>query len=350
MEDVQKNRREIYIDLLRILACFLVVVCHTNGWGFDKQIINANWFLSVGWYLISKTAVPVFFMISGALLLKKDYTYKQIVKKIIVRILIPLIIFSAVIYFKKSPIISYQNIKSFIWAFLTCNILQYYWFLYSLIALYIMTPFLRKMIKNFEYKDYIIFISIWILIQGIIPILEHYTKFKVTNNFAIQIVQGYLGYYILGYFLFNIFDIKKNKSNFIIVLVGFIIDIVISTLITYIDMKNSNFKVYDVFLDRLNHITIIIPSVCIVYIFLYLYKNTVFSNTTNKMITAISSTTFGIYLIHGVLIDRFKNLYDFLANFLYEFDAKIITQILIFGGLIAICYVIKKIPFINKII
>ena len=215
MEQTKNNERKIYLDVLRILACFLVIACHTTSWGFDQKAINLNWFLSTGWYIITKTAVPIFFMISGALYLNKDYSYKQILEKILKRILIPLLIFSALIYFRKNTEISFQNLKSFIWAFLNCKILDYYWFLYTLIGLYIMTPFLRKMIKNLNNKDYMIFFGIWFVLQGIIPILENYTKLQVTNNFAIQITEGYICYYILGHYIFNTMNISKNKKYLI---------------------------------------------------------------------------------------------------------------------------------------
>lgn len=70
--------RNLTLDILRIIACFLVIVCHTNPWGFVMSNFNLPWFVSIGIYLISKTAVPIFFMISGFLNLRNDYTYKEI--------------------------------------------------------------------------------------------------------------------------------------------------------------------------------------------------------------------------------------------------------------------------------
>ena len=52
--------RNITLDILRIIACYLVIVCHTYTLGFNKTEYNITWFLSVVIYLISKTAVPIF--------------------------------------------------------------------------------------------------------------------------------------------------------------------------------------------------------------------------------------------------------------------------------------------------
>ena len=141
--------RNITLDILRIIACFLVIVCHTYTWGFNKEEYNFVWFLSVAICLVSKTAVPIFFMISGYLNLKKDYTYKEIIKKTFTRILIPLLLFSALIYFKNHREISIENFYEFIIAFLQEDIMQHYWFLYALIGMYLITPIIRKMLKNF---------------------------------------------------------------------------------------------------------------------------------------------------------------------------------------------------------
>ena len=143
-----KKKKNITIEILRIIACFFVIVCHTYGWGFDKKIFDLTWFLSVAIYLISKTAVPIFFMISGALYLKKDYSYKEMFRKIIFRILVPLILFSALLYFKENRECSLTNLIKFFNKLLAGKILEHYWFLYTLIGLYLAIPFIRKMILN----------------------------------------------------------------------------------------------------------------------------------------------------------------------------------------------------------
>ena len=74
-------------------------------------------------------------MISGFLNLRKDYTYKESIKKTITRLFIPLLLFSALIYFKDHMELSLQNFYNFIVDFLQEDIMQHYWFLYSLIGI-----------------------------------------------------------------------------------------------------------------------------------------------------------------------------------------------------------------------
>mgnify|MGYP002561809920 CR=1 FL=1 len=64
--------RAAFLDFLRILAAFLVIVNHTNSYVFKTLTpVDSQWHWSILWYYVSKTAVPLFIMISGACLLGK---------------------------------------------------------------------------------------------------------------------------------------------------------------------------------------------------------------------------------------------------------------------------------------
>ena len=60
------KKREIWLDVLRVLAAFLVIVNHTNSDVFQSVTpANGTWWLSIAWYALCKIAVPLFVMISG---------------------------------------------------------------------------------------------------------------------------------------------------------------------------------------------------------------------------------------------------------------------------------------------
>ena len=60
------KKREVWLDVLRVLAAFLVIVNHTNSDVFQSVTPqNGTWWLSILWYALCKIAVPVFVMVSG---------------------------------------------------------------------------------------------------------------------------------------------------------------------------------------------------------------------------------------------------------------------------------------------
>ena len=75
--------REAFLDVLRIIACFFVIVNHTNSDIFKSATpASLTWFVSLTYFFISKIAVPIFFMISGYLLLNKADGYKKPFKEL----------------------------------------------------------------------------------------------------------------------------------------------------------------------------------------------------------------------------------------------------------------------------
>ena len=85
----KKNRR-VDIDIIRIIACFLVVFHHTRGYqafGYTASLPEA-WIYSLV-SVITRMNVPLFFMLSGSLLLQdKQESYKYIFTHRILRIVI----------------------------------------------------------------------------------------------------------------------------------------------------------------------------------------------------------------------------------------------------------------------
>lgn len=95
------KQREPHIGLLRILACMMVIFNHTNERGFFRyasdDIGSIEWAVNLIPSIVCKSAVPIFFMISGTLLLRKTESMKQTFLRI-PRILLDLVLFSILYY------------------------------------------------------------------------------------------------------------------------------------------------------------------------------------------------------------------------------------------------------------
>ena len=88
----------VYIELLRIAACFLVIVNHTNSQVFLSISPSPTWFASLIYFFVSKMAVPLFFMLSGAVLLGKDDGMRKMLGRC-ARMAAVLLIFSYLYWF-----------------------------------------------------------------------------------------------------------------------------------------------------------------------------------------------------------------------------------------------------------
>ena len=155
-----KQRGHNYaFDILRILACFLVIVNHTNSEVFLGMNPSLTWALSLAYFYFSKIAVPIFLMISGALLLRREYSYKELLIHKVGKVAAVLLLFSLYIYLVEEG--NAFNLHDFINRIIEAPIITSYWYFYMLLGAYLILPFLRKIIIVMKQADWLYFFIGW---------------------------------------------------------------------------------------------------------------------------------------------------------------------------------------------
>lgn len=204
-----ERERKVAYDILRILAICMVVIIHAN---VATIAVVTGWKWSVITALTSMltVAVPIFFMISGALLLdvEEPVSLKTLFQRRIKKIFIPFIIWSNIYVFVriimgKIPL----EIISFIRLIEEPAYYQF-WFIYSLLAIYLLLPLLQRMLLNCSRQIIEYVLVLWCIFSLVIPVLEFvFSDIQLCKHFDLNFVEGYLGYFILGYYL------KRYKSS-----------------------------------------------------------------------------------------------------------------------------------------
>jgi len=193
-----KERTSIpWVDFMRFLGAFLVVLAHIENWGAGPAWVK-NFY-----YTISRVGVPLFFLISGYLLLSKQEDLLTFFRKRASRIVIPFLVWS-IIY-------DVQNSDAFAGGIMLEGILKLFirilrgprethlWFFYSLIGLYLLTPILRVFVAKARNSEILYYIALWFIAMPILFIVEAFTPLK--NGFEIYYTGGYVGYFLLGHLL-----------------------------------------------------------------------------------------------------------------------------------------------------
>lgn len=221
----------IWIEMLRIVACFCVALQHISAVQFSKIPTNTSDWQSDNFYnAIARVAVPVFVMISGSLYLNKskDISFEKLYKKYIFKILI-LYIFWVIFYGFWDEIIKNNfNVHSFLIikdAIKNSIISPKYhlWYLPTLIVLLIVTPILKEIVngnKSKEICEYIIviFFIFKILKYTLLIFIKSKYIINILNLINLNIIGDWIGYYILGYYFLN-YKLPKNFINWYIYLV-----------------------------------------------------------------------------------------------------------------------------------
>lgn len=343
--------KKLHIEVLRIIAIFLVIFNHTGTFGFQAYLKTNSGILYIIYLfmaIICKIAVPIFFMISGALLLGKEESISDLYKKRISRILIVLLLFSFLQYIYSIRInIGNFNIIEFLKIIYKSPIVTPYWYLYSYISFLIVLPLLRKMVKNMDKTDYKYLFGIWIVFTFITSIIEKQVGLSINTRLTCMFLKDSIFFPIVGYYCENYFEDYKRKNVLIAIFLFSILCVAISACFTWSEINMTG----DLKTQKWLSTFIAVPT-----IFTYLFVKLIFdkitvNEKTSNLLCTIGGCTFGIYLIEEFLRRLF--LYKFI-NLLKPVVKTMpaclitITLIIIIGSIIILT--LKKIPLLKKIL
>lgn len=169
--------------------------------------------------------------------------------------------------------------------------------MYAIIGIYISLPFVKCMIDKMGKDEDILFVILWLIVNGILK------NINIGNHYFIPIISGtyYLGYFIIGYLIIKYKkELYKLFNNKYLIFISFI-------LFTLVILLTFNFslylgKHYTKLLTYSNIFIMISSLLC----FIYLYFN--IGDKEYKIISKLSNFSFGIYLIHGIILDNIMKL------------------------------------------
>lgn len=344
------SKRNLSLDILRIYAMLSVVMVHcaaefvTHYDAGSVEFFCGNIFDS-----ISRAGVPIFLMISGALFLNEDkeVSINSIFTKYIKDLaLITLFwsLFYTVIYNILFPVLKGGEIdfKIVLEKFILGNF--HMWYLYMNIGLYIITPFLRKFVCKENKNLVLLFIAVSLIFVFSKPVItmicDMGIDIKILNDFLgkfeLDFFGGYITYYLCGWYIVHI-GINKKIFRYTAYLIGLLSVVLI---ITYIQTVHKYKAPYE---------NIGLP--------VFAYSTSIFialnnikfkiSDKITKIVLSVSKISFGVYIIHVVILYVFVRVFKYTDNPL----AYTIVMFLSVSGIsLVISYVISKIPVIKKLI
>ena len=233
----KENTSTAFLDVLRWSATAMVVLLHVVSG--VTAILSAEMTpdqRAVYYTLkaLMTAGVPLFLMISGALLLnpEKEISVKKIFTHYLRRILLALLLFGTIYAVIElavteggfSPDMLLQGFLNTLsgrsWAHM--------WYLYELAGLYLAAPLLRILIKNASRKVLEYGLILGFIFSSLIPFGEQLTGFNL--NFTYPFSGIYLLYFVSGYYLLKYVKITPRLSaaaaivtaGFLIVDMGFL--------------------------------------------------------------------------------------------------------------------------------
>ena len=305
----KRGEKYLHLELLRIIACFLVILNHTAGYincfVYDKDYITIGliWNLFIG--MLVKINVPLFFMITGSLLLGKDRDYNYVFRKVLKTFGI-LLLFSIVANFCDQ---GHIYVPGFIRGFATAKVdgAGPYWYLYAYIGILLILPFMRSIASRLSTQDVAYIIIARVIITGLIPMIFLFLNVIMDTN--IYIAEDFkpviftvdcVFYPLVGFGLDRLLDkdkLDKLKAfSFVLLFLG---ANVIEIFLPWIAGLDNVFRGFD-FLMAIG-----------VFMFIKLIMGKRAGDEPGKIgsfIAVVGGLTFGIYLLDPIVGNFLKPL------------------------------------------
>lgn len=298
------KKRETELDILRLLATLGVIFTHACGIETDSAIVrNIMTFLiaTVTWH------VPVFVMISGRFFLDPERDVSAVkIKKAIGRLMIAFLFWNVIyqVYYILTDAYADLNWKGILSQALMGP--YHFWYLFMLICLYAITPFLRKIVMDRKLTEYFIVLFLifeFLTMYGPTLPLVGATLSYITTKTNFHFALGYSGYYILGYFLHRYPVSGKKEIGLYFLGIAMFLFTGLATVRNVLHGVDGGewFSQY------------LMPNVAIEAAALYtFFVNRVgricFSEKSEAFISKLAECSFGTYLIHALVLEALSVL------------------------------------------
>ena len=169
-EQKRENKdRLIGLDLLKIVSAFMIAVIHASSGVFNNHELGSLvWKEGLVLNAVTRFAVPVFLMISGALLLGRKISLEKAIRKAIIAG-IALFVWSFAFILTKKILWNDGNvIHDTLMIFFNKRVSGHLWYGYLLIWIYLFSPILNIMYESLSNKMRIYFIILGLLIPSAI--------------------------------------------------------------------------------------------------------------------------------------------------------------------------------------
>ena len=349
------KQRKLYLDFLRIIAIIFVIYNHTSEKGYYLYAFDVPFGLKIIYMAagaLIAVAVPIFFMISGSLLIPKEESIGDLYKKRVLRMVIVLIVFSLLQYILLIVTDNVEiSLRYFITHITTQSIVAQYWYLYAYLAYLICLPLLRKMARNMTDKEFKYIFAAFLIIEGLLAVLLFIFNIgEMTAFFTIPFFNRVVIYPLLGYYMENRMTKKQYTLKGVFIFTGLIIAvlalIVVNTL--YRNLPYEQFTDYDKGLYVTGFTAVLDAG--IFYIVKFIFMDRKVPKALEFIITALGSTVFGVYLIESIIRSNTTKVYDAMVPYIGRFPSAWVWSVFVFLTGAVIIYIVKLIPGVKKLL
>ena len=347
------SRREGWLDALRVLAAFGVIVNHTNSKVFQALTPqDAQWWLSVGWYYVSKMAVPLFVMVSGACLLPRRDSPRRVLGRM-ARILGALLLFSYAYYLYDAWVYwglwpRMADLGTFLRLVWMQQITDSFWYLTFYLALLAMLPFLQRLASALSGRGVAALAGICLLWDGLWPLAAHYVPaISPPAYLDAPLFSVYVGLFFAGYWLRRFFSPTRGRMRLAWAVLA--ASLLASVLLTFVEYgRVAPGEKYWFMDDRMHPSLLTAMSAASA---MALMRGARWPQRNGRALTELGGCAFGIYLAQDWLIAQTQErLFLPLCGALPPLAAALVWELAVFALALGAAWLMRRVPGLRKIV
>lgn len=360
---IEGKTRLVYFDAMRIIAVYFVIFNHTGANGFllfsQREAGSIAYWIYLSMSAFCKAAVPLFFAISGALLLGRENEPlpqlwgRRICKYILIITLFIFCNYAGDALISGEPM-KWENFLGSVYAGYFNG--QYFWYghlwyLYAYLVFLICLPFVRSLARNLDTKYFYYLMAIALCFSSILPAMELVFHSPRTLYQMVRpdwLLQNTVLYPCIGYFLEHRIDIEKQGKKLLGMWIVNGIAIAVSCYLQYVYMSQTGKEdmVYHEIFSWFNCVTLFLT---VKYVFTHIRT----AKWLEHGIMVLGKCTFGIYLIHVMILESApmrKFLAAMTGSGIGNMPACLIQCAVVMAVSGGITYVLLKIPCVRKLV
>ncbi len=230
--------RKSYLDILRIIACIMVLYHHTPAAEFYRSAVSWHKLVYGVPAMLVRADVPIFFMISGTLLLGRKTEWKDVMKKVL-RFTLTLVFWDLFLFIGYDVVVAGTPVNfNLFWMFLRRFLegmvsgSSPYWYIYGYIGFLLMLPFIQKMCDTMSSRDYLVILILHAALWTLVPISDFICQMRNPGYWPLQMddafevplaAQKAFFFTITGFYIDRHIDVTKNKKKTLLLAFGAIL-------------------------------------------------------------------------------------------------------------------------------
>ena len=347
------KEKRLDFELLRLIAIFGVVFNHTQLRGWELYTISArgsfNYTMSLLMGIVCKVAVPLFFLVSGGLLLHKEEPIRTVLKKRVLRVLTALLLFSGMTYaiwafwgMEDTP--GLVDLLRQVWS---TGISNPYWYLYTYLGLMLMLPLLRPMVRNMSDRAFVYLAGLHVALYGVFYTAGILLEWgPVDSDLLMPMVEPELFYFIMGYYLHHRFSWEGFGRKQL----GLAWLCAVLAVVVMLFLADRNTARYGYTYMSYHKSLMVFPVFAVYGTVRQLCAAHPIPAGPGRVIAALGGCVFGCYLLEGILRHGLEGIYLALEPRIHVLPACLVwvTAVVLSG--LAITWVLKKLPLLRKIL